>query len=249
MSASDRPPEWYRSWFGEEYLALYPHRDVEEARDGVVLVLRVLGPPDGLVLDLACGSGRHLMEFERRGFAAVGLDLSAELLRRAAAEDPGLRLVRGDMRLLPFVNEGFDLVTNFFTSFGYFAEPEEDRQVLEEIRRVLRRGGRFALDFLNAERVKNELVDEDERILAGRRVVQRRHLEDGGHVVIKEIEMEDRGGTGVRTFHERVRLYTNQELETLLQGVGLLTEQRFGDYSGGPFTDDAPRCILLGRKG
>lgn len=249
MSGSDRPPDWYRSWFGEEYLALYPHRDVEEARDGVELVLRVQGPPDGLILDLACGSGRHLAELERRGFAAVGLDLSAELLRRAADEEPDLRLVRGDMRLLPFVDAGFDMVTNFFTSFGYFAEPEEDRQVLEEIRRVLRKGGRFALDFLNAERVRNELVNEDERILAGRRVVQRRRLEDEGRIVIKEIEMGTSDGAGVRTFHERVRLYTSQELEMLLGGVGLVTEHRFGDYCGGPFAEDAPRCILLGRKG
>lgn len=249
MSRSDRPPEWYRSWFGEEYLALYPHRDIEEARDGVTLVLRVLGPPDGLILDLACGSGRHLVEFERRGFPAVGLDLSAQLLRRAADEAPELRLVRGDMRLLPFADAGFDMVTNFFTSFGYFAEPEEDRQVLEEIRRVLRTGGRFALDFLNAERVKHDLVDEDERILAGRRVVQRRRFEDAGRIVIKEIEIEASEGSGAQVFHERVRLYTSQELEALLLRVGLATEHRFGDYSGRPFSEDAPRCILLGRKG
>ena len=53
MSSSQEAPEWYRDWFGEEYLALYPHRDEEEARDGVDLLIRACGRPSGLVLDLA----------------------------------------------------------------------------------------------------------------------------------------------------------------------------------------------------
>lgn len=247
MSESTRPPEWYRSWFGEEYLALYPHRDDEEAREGVELVLDVLGAPMGRILDLACGAGRHLIEFERCGHAAIGLDLSRELLRSARASRDDLVLVRGDMRHLPFADEGFGLVTNFFTSFGYFAEPEEDRHVLNEIRRVLRRGGRFALDFLNAERVKHDLVEEDERRLRDRRVVQRRRLEEGGRVVVKEIEIVDPDTSRiVRTFHERVRLYLREELERLLDAAGLRTEHRFGDYSGAALAPDSPRCILLG---
>lgn len=247
MSGADPFPEWYRSWFGEEYLALYPHRDAEEAEAGVKLVLEIYGRPSGPILDLACGAGRHLMEFEDRGLTAIGLDLSAELLQTAAERRPGLRLVRGDMRDLPFDEGSFECVTNFFTSFGYFAEPEDDRQVLEEIHRTLREGGWFALDFLNAERVREGLVEEDERQLGERRVVQRRRLEEEGRVVVKEIEILAPGGDTNRTFHERVRLYGPKELEALLREVGLEVEHLFGDYSGRSFAGDAPRCILLGR--
>jgi len=247
MNATSRPPEWYRAWFGEEYLALYPHRDEDEARAGVELVLSTQGQPYGWVLDLACGAGRHLVEFQRRGCTAVGLDLSADLLRRARQSHPELRLVRGDMRDLPFGTGGFALVTNFFTSFGYFAEPEDDRRVLEETRRVLRSGGRFALDFLNAERVKRGLVAEDERQLGDRRVRQRRRLEDGGRVVVKEIEILEPGrAEPARAFHERVRLYSPAELDALFEAAGLRSEHRFGDYSGAPYAPDSPRCILLG---
>ena len=136
MSDSRRAPEWYRDWFGEEYLALYPHRDAGEAVAGVELVLSTLGNPQGTVLDLACGAGRHMLELERRGHVVVGLDLSAPLLRQARTSDPGLLLARGDMRNLPFADSSFGLVVNFFTSFGYFAEPEEDLRVLAEIGRA-----------------------------------------------------------------------------------------------------------------
>ncbi|NIR43016.1 MAG: class I SAM-dependent methyltransferase [Gemmatimonadetes bacterium] len=247
MSETRRLPEWYRDWFGEEYLALYPHRDEEEARDGVELVMQHCGRVDGLVLDLACGAGRHMLHFRRLGVTPVGLDLSASLLRQARDLDSEMRLVRGDMRHLPFADSSFALVANFFTSFGYFAEPEEDRRVLGEIRRVLRGGGCFALDFLNAQRVRDGLVPRDERKLGDRRVVQERRLEEDGRVVVKEIKIY--GATADRpesVYFERVRLYEPDELVTLLRNADLEPKHTFGDYTGGPACPDCARYILIG---
>jgi len=247
MSRSKATPDWYRQWFGEEYLALYPHRDEEEARQAVDLVLQSPGSSRGPVLDLACGAGRHMREFARRGVAAVGLDLSRTLLEEGKTATPGLRLVQGDMRYLPFADGSFDLVVNFFTSFGYFAQPEDDRRVLDEIRRVLRSNGRFMLDFLNADRVRRDLVSEDERFVDGRRVTQTRRLEDDGKVVVKEIRIAptEKGGSA-SLYYERVRLYSPADLTSLLSAAGLETEATFGDYQGGPTCADCPRYIFLG---
>ncbi len=38
----------------------------------------------GSILDVGCGTGRHSIELARRGYAVTGLDLSAEMLARAA---------------------------------------------------------------------------------------------------------------------------------------------------------------------
>ncbi len=247
MSTPKPSPEWYRDWFGQEYLDLYPHRDQDEARDAVQLVLARLGEPMGTVLDLASGAGRHLVEFAERGIRAVGLDLSAPLLRRARAEPANLELVRGDMRQLPFADDAFALVTNFFTSFGYFADPIDDRRVLDELRRVLRPGGRFALDFLNADRVLKHFVSKDERQLGGKRVIQERSLEEDGHVIVKRIRILDGDDESSREFLERVRLYSRDELTALLGSVGLQPELGFGDYDGTEFDANSPRLILMGK--
>jgi SAM-dependent methyltransferase len=243
----ERPPEWYRDWFGEEYLALYPHRDEEEARAAVDLVCRGCAPPDGLILDLACGAGRHMLEFERRGLRAIGLDLSAPLLEQARDRGRDLWLVRGDMRKLPFADRSFQFVANFFTSFGYFADPDEDARVLDEIRRVLEPGGCFALDFLNAERVRAALVRGDERKHDGRRVVQKRRLEEEGKVVVKEIHIfEENDDRLLATYYERVRLYAPAELSEMLRAARLEPERSYGDYSGARSSPEAPRFILIG---
>jgi SAM-dependent methyltransferase len=49
---------------------------------------------------------------------------------RPEARLPGCHRVRGDMRHLPFTDGSFDLVTSFFTSFGYFDSDDEDVKVL-----------------------------------------------------------------------------------------------------------------------
>ena len=240
---------WYERWFGEEYLQLYPHRDQGEARRAVGLVLGAIDPNgEGAepALDLACGAGRHLKELRRRGIAAVGLDLSFPLLQRA--REAGLRVVRGDMRDLPFRTGSFSLVTNFFTSFGYFTDPEDDISVLKEVRRTLRPGGWFAFDFLNDEHVRSHLRESDERDTGGMRVMQRRSLIEGGRVIEKRIEIHDPSDRRPRVFYERVRLYSPEELQTLLSEQDLVPSRMFGDYNGSPLRPGAPRTILIGRS-
>lgn len=241
------PGEWFREWFGEEYLALYPHRDAREAEVAVRLFRRAADPrPDAPVLDLACGAGRHLGILADLGFRPVGIDLSRELLAEARRrENEELPLVRGDMRRLPFVDAAFGAVASFFTSFGYFASSEEDRRVAAEMRRVLRPGGVFLLDYLNAPRVRAALVPRDERRVKGRTVRQERWLE--GESVVKRIEIRPAEGEP-EVHYERVRLYGPDELERLLARHGLRTEARFGDYDGSPYGETSPRVILVGRR-
>lgn len=246
MSGSPPAREWFRDWFGEEYLALYPHRDEKEARDAVALFRQTYpGAPGSRLLDLACGAGRHLRELRAAGFDATGLDLSITLLRSAHSAAPEDLLVRGDMRRLPFARGSFGALTSFFTSFGYFADPVDDREVLHEISRVVSPDGVFMLDFLNAARVRAELVAEDSREVRGNRIVQLRKISNG--VVVKRIRVEPLSGGTPRDFEERVRLYSPAELVALLAEVGLITEHRFGDYEGADFVPESPRLILAGR--
>jgi SAM-dependent methyltransferase len=245
---SDEP--WYRSWFGKEYLDLYPHRDHREAEGAVELLLERVAFPEGApVLDLGCGGGRHLRALQARGVRAVGLDLSAELLAAAHRLVPGAPLVRGDMRRLPFAGGSFRVVTSFFTSFGYFETEEEDRQVVAEARRVLRPGGTLLLDFLNAREVRRNLTPRDVQTLNGREVVQERRLIDGGRRVEKEIRILGGEGEAEARFRERVRLYEMEELDGLLTSEGFHTLARLGDYGGRPVHDASPRVILLARSG
>jgi SAM-dependent methyltransferase len=118
----------------------------EEVR--IARLLLGLSPGD-MVLDVACGPGNFSREFAKavgdEGLV-VGIDASRTMLERGAAELvaaglPNLALIRGDATALPFPDATFDAVC-CFAALHLFADPFAG---LDEMRRVLRPGGRIAL--------------------------------------------------------------------------------------------------------
>ncbi|HEY8165551.1 MAG TPA: class I SAM-dependent methyltransferase [Gemmatimonadaceae bacterium] len=236
--------DWFESWFGEDYIALYPHRDDSEAAIAVATVARIIGDqPVRRVLDLACGAGRHARHLAKH-WLTFGLDLSEVLLRAAKRESAPALFVRGDMRALPFRDDSFDLVTNFFTSFGYFDDDNEHRVVVREVARVSAENGLFVLDYLNAFQLRRTLVPYDERRIGDSVVEQHREITSDGCCVVKTIKI--RGDE--RQFVERVRLYTPEELMSLVSAEGFEIESVIGDYNGGPLTPDSLRAIIIARR-
>ena len=167
---------------------------------------------------------------------------SASLIARR--NDSPARLVRGDIRALPYRDSAFDLVVNLFTSFGYFETDREHELVIHDLARVIAPHGTFVLDYLNADAVRAQLVPYDERNIGGRVVQQRREIIHAGRFVVKHISLRNEG----REFVERVRLFTRQELEDMLGRAGFRVETAYGDYGGESLTGSSPRVILFARR-
>jgi SAM-dependent methyltransferase len=237
--------DWFTHWFGKEYLELYPHRNEIEARASIGMIRGTLGhdPAPARILDLACGTGRHSRVLREWAWT-VGLDLSMTLLEVARTEDGLAPYVRGDMRGLPFANASFGLVVNLFTSFGYFTSDEQHAEVVAEVARVTRAGGMFVLDFLNADFVRRTLVPYDVRVVEGRRVEQRRVISADGHYVEKTIAADESD----RTYEERVRLFSPEELRSMLEQKGFVIRRQDGDYDGRAWTADSPRVIMFAER-
>jgi SAM-dependent methyltransferase len=236
--------EWFESWFGAEYVALYPHRNEAEAERAIALIEATIGDaPAGRALDLACGAGRH-SRVMARSWWTVGLDLSEILLKLAHRESSEAEFVRGDMRVLPFRDSSFALVANLFTSFGYFQDDASHVHVVEEVARVTSSGGTFALDFLNTSQLRDTLVPYDERDIGGKVVEQRREISDDGRFVIKRICI--RGSD--REFIERVRLFDAAELGEMMERAGFVVSATYGNYDASPLDVRSPRAILFGRR-
>jgi SAM-dependent methyltransferase len=234
--------EWFEEWFGEEYLQLYPHRDAAEAERAVALILeRTAFTPGWRVLDVACGAGRHCRALEAAGARCVGLDLSMALLRvaRRVTRAP---LVRADMRALPIRPGSMDLTVNLFTSFGYFERDAEHTAALHEMVATLRPQGWFVIDFLNPAAVRARLVPRETRQLDGAEVAVARSVSVDGRYVCKTITT-----TGGRRFTERVRLFSADEIATMLAEARVTIRHRFGDYDASPLGADSPRTILFGQ--
>jgi SAM-dependent methyltransferase len=243
MDASESK-SWYESWFDSPYYhILYKHRDDTEARRFIDSLLAHLEPAAGArILDLACGKGRYSIYLANKGFDVTGVDLSPGSIAIARQyEQDQLHFFTHDMRE-PFRPGHFDYVFNFFTSFGYFEEQEDDLRVLQSVRSDLKPGGTFVLDFFNADYVRRNLVREEVKELEGIRFQLERSIEEP--YVYKRIRFSDRGRH--YAFEERVRLIGKDDFKPLFREAGLAIRKAFGDYQLHPFdTDTSPRLILL----
>src|SRR5260370_9719656 len=85
------------------------HRIIEDA-----------SPAAQTLLDVACGTGAHLVEMQRWD-AGEGVDLSPAMLAVARTRLPGIPLREGDMRALD-LGKTFDAVTLLFSSLCYLSD-------------------------------------------------------------------------------------------------------------------------------
>jgi SAM-dependent methyltransferase len=89
----------------------------------------------------------------QRGFQVTGVDFNPRYLEIGAedARAAGVTVewLAADMRSLAFPHR-FDAGYSFFTSFGYYSDPENER-VLANVVEALEPGGRFLLDVMNRD--------------------------------------------------------------------------------------------------
>lgn len=249
---------WYLSAFHAAWPLAYPHRNDAEALAAAPHIARLLGLKVGhRVLDVGCGAGRYSRALAARGMRMVGVDASRELLdeaRRSSPDLPGTpRYVQADVRTMPFLGQ-FDAAISMFTSFGYFESRAEDVKLFRTVRQALVSHGAVLVDFLNERHVRATLVPEDVRVVDGHEIAARRWIEErapeGGPVVCKEVHLRSQGKTDAPVvFTERVRLYTANEVDSLLLDAGLTPEgDRLGHVDGRAFADDAPRLVRVARR-
>jgi SAM-dependent methyltransferase len=243
---------WWDELFGDDFLRTMDNLTDKQVRREVDFIEESLGVQEGaIILDLACGTGRHAVEMAARGYNVVGYDLSVAMLARAADEahdrNQKLNFLQGDMRDMGF-EEMFDAVYCWSTSFGYF-DDEKNQLVAQRIHRALRKGGLLLLDVANRDfvaKVQPSLVwfegdgcvcMDDMRVdfITSRLRVKRMIMMDNGRS---------------RELDYSIRLYTLHELGNMLHDVGFKVTEVSG-HLGTPkvfMGADSPRLLVLAEK-
>lgn len=97
--------------------------------------------PTARILDHGCGYGRSLDQLSAAGYRNIaGTDFSEKMLARCRSASPHLTLVRSDGRTLPFRDRAFDAVL-LFTVLTCIPGDDDQRELIAEVKRVLRPGG------------------------------------------------------------------------------------------------------------
>jgi SAM-dependent methyltransferase len=233
--------------FDADYLFFYAPLLEEHSDADAELLWNMLGlAPDQRVLDLGCGHGRIANRLAARGAHITGLDATPLFIQRARASAAELALtnaeyVEGDMRALPFNSSTYDTVISWFTSFGYF-DDDENRRVLDEARRVLKPGGRLAIETNNLAELLPRwqpvtVIERD-----GAFAIDRARYDPLSGRARTERTIVREGMTRRLTFS--VRMFMPAELRDWLTHAGF-DSVAFYDNRGEPLTPTSRRSIAL----
>jgi SAM-dependent methyltransferase len=176
------------------------------------------------VLVAACGTGGAAAELARRGLDVTGFDLSPAMVAMAAARLRGrARLLVGDLAAVPLGDGWADLVLVLNASLNYLLEPSQVLAALRHLGRTAAPGGTVVVEPLSPRFVHEgwepgRHVDRDGLHLDATYEVE-------GDLVVERLRWSLGGVEESETY--RQRLYTDAELEALVEQGGLrLVERR-----------------------
>jgi len=108
------------------------------------------------ILDISCGTGKHIMFLNKKQRKIVGADISFPMLIAARENNhKSINLVANDAQITAFKNESFDTVLMMYDSINYMLKDKQVDRLLTEIHRVLKPGGIFIFDFVTKEGLKD----------------------------------------------------------------------------------------------
>ncbi|MCO4813386.1 MAG: class I SAM-dependent methyltransferase [Flavobacteriales bacterium] len=239
--------DWFASWFDSPYYhLLYKNRDEEEAEKFILTLVKHLElETNTKVLDLACGKGRHAKTLHKAGLDVLGVDLSPNSIASASEHTTeGLKFAVHDMRET-ITDQKFKTVFNLFTSFGYFDDNSENLRMLESIHNMLEENGLLVIDFMNANKVIENIVEEEVKIVEQVHFNISRNY-DGNHI-FKTISFCAEGRNQKHT--ERVQAIKFNDFESLLSLSKFEILRTFGDFDLNDFSEEtSDRLIIIAQK-
>ncbi len=213
-------------------------------------ILDLVDRPINSVLDMACGPGRHVLGFSRLGLKVSGVDLSSYLLNQAAnlieQQQLDATLIHSDL-LNYQPRQKFDLITNLFTSFGYYADAAENQQVLNNAFNWLNTEGTLVIDTFGKEQAAHAIepvhcTEYDNGDLRFERPL----LTENMNVYANEWILV-RDNQAYRWEYEHF-VYSANELTAMLKQAGFKTVEIYGSFDTNDYDLAAERLVAVARK-
>lgn len=240
----------FASSYSEIYDALHEEKPYA---DECELILNesaeVLGHRPQAVLDLACGTGRHLLEFARLGLSIYGNDVSPDMIERTRERLEKAGIKAGSLSVRPMQEldlktigaSPFQLVTALYTALGYLPHPSDLDRFFRNLRSLLAPGGCFFADVWNGAKMNREFSASRTRACeTPEMIIERRsevsHLPRLNALHVHFFFEVTRKATGAQErFDEQhlVRYHFLTEIEQILLAHG------FRLAAHGPFFDEA----------
>ncbi len=145
--------ESFQDKYAYYYDLLYKDKDYEQEVDFLEEIFkRFFRKKPNTILDLACGTGGHIIPLAKRGYRVSGLDVSSGMFRRVREktkkEGIEVNLYKAPMQKFN-IKERFDVVISMFSAINYVMTYDGLKSMFGCIRNHLNKGGLYYFDSWN----------------------------------------------------------------------------------------------------
>lgn len=241
--------DWYKKIWTLDIRNMSWVEDTKRQVDFIIKTLELKG--NEKILDLACGFGRHALEFARRGYDVTGVDITPEYVayanEQAKKEKLQAAFICADIRKVNFI-QSFDVVLNMADgAIGYLENDEENKKIFQVAADALKKGGKHFMDIMNGSYADTHFPcklwdagesgltlsafewDKDTRTLlygqanyAYDKPLTKPELEEGNPI----------------------RLYTLDEIAAMTEPLGMQIHSSYADFSGSPSSDQKIQLLI-----
>lgn len=203
-------------------------------------------------LDLACGTGQHLLHMSQYGFVVRGLDNSRDMLAQAAQRVPQAELLLCDLAAFDQV-EAFDLISCFLYSIHYSHPTTALEETLRRAWRALKPGGVFIFNAVDAAGIAASRTIQT-RVTEGDSELRFRsgwHYSGSGDVLELVLGITRTSGSGRESWHDRHTMTAIRftHLQRLLQATGFEVTFLEHDYDAmRPWDGTSFNAIVVAAK-
>lgn len=213
------------------YNAFYKEKDYKEEAAQVDFLLNKYGQNVRKVLNFGCGTGRHDIELEKKGYQCTGIDMSplmVEIARKnAELENSSMEFLEGDIRRFESKCQ-YDAVISLFHVMSYQTGNEDILAAFQSARKSLHAGGIFIFDTWYGPGVLSdkpvlrirEAEDEENRLVRIAKPIM--HDKENTVDVCYEVFVVNKETDKVRIIKElhSMRYFFKPELKFLLHNAG-----------------------------
>jgi len=165
-----------------------------------------------------------------------------------------LRLVRGDIRALPFATGAFSMVLAPYGILQSLIRPRDLAATLTSVARVVARGATFGIDLVpdvpkwreyeNRVQLRGRARGAQLTLIESVRQDPKRHL-----TTFEQTYVERRGSaTREHRFDLTFRTLTVRQMTGQLERAGFRVDAVLGDYRGRPWDERADVWIIMAKK-
>ena len=195
------------------------------------------------ILDVGCGTGRHVIELTKRGYNVAGVDLSEAQLKRAKekaqAENLTIDFQCQDARDLPFEGEFDVAIILCGGGFSLMETDEMNYEILKSVTKSLKPNAKFIFTAPNALFPLFNSLDElyASAAVEGNSMVSNTNFDLLTFRDHNVVEFEDDSGIK-KTIECNERYYVPSEITWLLKSLGYKTIEIFGAQLGAYSRED-----------